>query len=137
MVSQLRNGTCEFGPFFVQFWLYDGTKSVNFPNFGEMIEDQIFHLKKYTWFQVCNFLLLFGHNIMLGNCFEEFWKMTSKRASRFIPSPDILQSFKILVLSYNLFHFVSIINVTNWNFLNKLINISSFCLTTSVNSLYI
>ena len=54
-----------------QFWLYDVKRIVEFPNFGKITEGNIFQLKKYTWFQVYNFLLLFGRDILIWNCFEE------------------------------------------------------------------
>ena len=43
----------QIWPLFVSIY-YDATRIVKFPipNFGKMMEDQIFHLKQYTWFQV-------------------------------------------------------------------------------------
>ena len=76
----------KFGPFLAQFWLYDVTRIVKFPNVGKMTKDQIFLLKKYTWFEVWNFLLLLGCDILLWNCFEEFGKVILIMGTCFTPS---------------------------------------------------
>ena len=83
----------KFDPFKAQFWLYDVTRIVKFPNFEKMTEDQIFHIKKHTWLQVQNFVFLLGRNILLWNCFVEFGKVTSKRGPVSHLRPNNLQTF--------------------------------------------
>lgn len=53
--------------------------------------------------------LLFGWNISLWNCFEEFTKVTSKKSPSFHTFLKIFNKIiKIFVLSYNLSHFIRI-----------------------------
>ena len=42
----------KFSRFLAQFLLHDVTGIVKFQNCSKMTEDQIFQLKKYTWFQI-------------------------------------------------------------------------------------
>ena len=71
-----------------------------------MTVDQIFYRKKYTF---PSLELLFGLNILLWNCFEEFAKVTSKKGPPFHTFLKIFyKNIKILVLSHNLSHFMPI-----------------------------
>ena len=83
----------KFGHVLAQCLLYDVTRIVTFPNFRKMMEDQIFDLKKYTWFQVYNFLVLFGHDILLWNCFKNLGKWRQRGAPVSHLPPNILQKF--------------------------------------------
>ena len=75
-----------------------------------MKEDQNFHLTKYKWFQVQNFPLLFGRDMLHWNCFEEFEKVTSNRGPHFTPYSKyftknileavLLSGFAISLLKY-------------------------------------
>ena len=101
----------KFASFLVQFWLNEITRIVKFLNFEKMMEDEIFHLKKYTLFQVQNFPLLFDCDILLWNCFKEFGKVVSKMGLHFTPCSKYLML--TLILRYNLSHFVPIILYKN------------------------
>ena len=65
-----------------------------------MTKDQVFHLKRHTWFQVQNFLFLFTlknseidvKDVLLFHSFLQIF----------------YKNFKILVLSYSLSHFAPI-----------------------------
>ena len=96
----------KFGPFLAQFWLYNATSIVKFPNVGKMTKDQIFPLKKYTWFQVSIVIWLWYIALKL------LWRIWESDVNKGAPFPTFFQifykKFKILVLNCNLSHFVSI-----------------------------
>ena len=105
--SQLQY-SIQIWPLLGPILFFDFTRIAKFPNFGKMKEDQVFHRKKYAQLQVKNFKSLFGRDILLWNCFEEFGKVTSKKGFRFTPSSKYFISFKGLGLSYNLPYFVPV-----------------------------
>ena len=71
----------QIWPLLAQLRVYDVTRIVNFPNFGKLIEDQIFHLKKYICYD--SKFRTFYCCLVLIYCFEEFGKVTSKTGPRF------------------------------------------------------
>ena len=77
------NIVSKFGPIFTLWRHKDCKISTFWKNNGR----KIFYNKKYTLFQVWNFLL-FDRDILLWNCFEEFGKVRLWRGPRFTPSSN-------------------------------------------------
>ena len=98
----------HFWPFLAQFWLYDVTRIVKFTNFGENDKRSNVSPQKIFMVPSLEHSIVVGSNILLRNCFENLGKWR-QRGTLFHTFLQIFyKSFKILVLSYNLSHFLPI-----------------------------
>ena len=101
-----QNIVYKFSPFLPQFWRYDVTRIVKFPNFWKMTEDQSFDPKKYTWFHVYKLSFAvwswcIALKLLVGKLCQEGAPVSHLPA-------NILQKIKSLVSIYNLSHFAPI-----------------------------